>query len=132
VGIRKDFSAYQLPFFAWAVAIFIGSSIPASAFPDSPLFSQDKLLHFLVFFGFALLLERALHHQVRLPGLARRSHLATVVITVFYGAFDEFHQFFVPGRTPDIKDLLADTAGALIAVTLLWLISKRRKQAVTQ
>ncbi len=128
----RNFSSYQLPFFAWAVAIFIASSIPAAAFPDSPLFSQDKLLHFLVFFGFALLLERALHHQNRLPALARRSHLATLVITVLYGAFDEIHQSIVPGRSPDIKDLVADTVGALVAIGLLWLINRRRKPAVTQ
>ena len=39
-----------------------------------------------------------------------------------YGISDEFHQSFVPGRTPDVLDWLADTSGALLAALLLaWL-----------
>lgn len=32
-----------------------------------------------------------------------------------YGVSDEFHQSFVPGRTPDVMDWLVDTAGATLA-----------------
>lgn len=122
-----SFVRYQLPLFAWALAIFTASSIPAADFPDSPIFSQDKLLHFIVFFGFAVLLERALHHQNRFPALASRSHLATLVTTVLYGAIDELHQYFVPGRSPDYRDLLADTVGAIAAVLMVWLLTRRRR-----
>ena len=40
-------------------------------------------------------------------------------VTVIYGATDEWHQSFVPGRTPDINDLLADAVGAFAAVMLV-------------
>ncbi|MEZ4273606.1 MAG: VanZ family protein [Myxococcota bacterium] len=33
-------------------------------------------------------------------------------ITILYGLVDEFHQSFVPGRSPDLLDALADAAGA--------------------
>jgi VanZ family protein len=132
VEIKKGFADYQLPLFAWALAIFVASSIPAADFPDSPLFSHDKVLHFIAFFGFALLLERALHHQDRLPSLSRRSHLATLLITILYGAFDETHQAFVPGRTPDKYDLLADTIGAVAAILVVWFVARRRRSAATQ
>ena len=35
-----------------------------------------------------------------------------------YGATDEFHQLFVPGRSCDVFDWLADTTGAALAVGL--------------
>lgn len=123
---KDTFLRYQLPLLVWALAIFIASSIPAADFPKSSIFSHDKLLHFIVFFGFALLLERALHHQDRFSSLARHSHLATLVLTVLYGSLDEFHQFFVPGRSPDVLDLLADTAGAAGAVVVVWLLNRFR------
>jgi len=36
-----------------------------------------------------------------------------------YGVSDEFHQSFVPGRHPDLLDLLADGLGAMSAILLL-------------
>jgi VanZ family protein len=124
--INEGFVGYQIPFFAWALGIFVASSIPGEDFPNWSIFSQDKLLHFIVFFGFALLLERALHHQLRWPSLSRRSHLVTFVVAVLYGSFDELHQFFVPGRNPDVFDLCADTAGAVVAVFVVWALTRRR------
>jgi VanZ family protein len=44
--------------------------------------------------------------------------LATSIASL-YGISDEFHQSFVPGRTPDVVDWLADTSGALLAVLLI-------------
>jgi VanZ family protein len=36
-------------------------------------------------------------------------------MAVAWGVFDEAHQSFVPGRTADILDLLADATGAALA-----------------
>lgn len=127
---NRTFARYWLPFVLWALGIFTASSIPGAAFPDSPIFSHDKILHFIVFFGFAFLLERALHHQTRYPSLSRHSHLATLVAAILYASLDEFHQAFVPGRDPDVYDLMADTAGAIGAVILVWLLNRLRRLAV--
>ncbi len=128
--MKKGFAWFQLPLFLWALAIFAASSIPGADFPDSPIFSHDKILHFIVYFGFGYLLERALYHQNRFPMLARHSHLATLLIAVLYGASDEFHQFFVPGRTMDIFDLMADTTGAAVAIAVVWLLNRFRRSPV--
>jgi VanZ family protein len=49
------------------------------------------------------------------------------VIASLYGASDELHQSFIPGRSPEIGDWVADTLGALIAVLLVaWLVKNRR------
>jgi VanZ family protein len=37
-----------------------------------------------------------------------------------YGASDEFHQRFVPGRTADVLDWLADSLGACAFVIVPW------------
>jgi VanZ family protein len=36
----------------------------------------------------------------------------------FYAVLDEIHQAFVPGRTADVYDALADVIGVLIVVNI--------------
>jgi VanZ family protein len=46
----------------------------------------------------------------------------TIVITLFYGAIDELHQIFIPGRSADIRDWLADSTGVILGVFILNLV----------
>ena len=48
----------------------------------------------------------------------------TMIITITYAAFDEFHQSFVPGRNASILDFMSDTLGCAVAL----FIYKRRQQ----
>lgn len=121
------FVLYQLPAFLWMVAIFISSSIPSVDLPSVDLPSFDKVIHFGIFFGLAVFVSRALLHQNVYPSLAAKHLIFTVIITGAYGALDEFHQYFVPGRNPSILDLAADVGGALLYVGLVRMQSWRRK-----
>ena len=46
--------------------------------------------------------------------------LLAVALTVAYGLTDEVHQAFVPGRTPEFRDLAADAVGAAAGAALGW------------
>lgn len=49
------------------------------------------------------------------------------------GIIDETHQMFVPGRGPQVKDVLIDASGAFVAVLLfatVITIYKKRKQSI--
>jgi VanZ family protein len=106
---------------AWALLIFLASSIPAQAFPESGIFHFDKLIHMGVYGVLAWLLFRGLRLR-----MLTASHVLvgwlTLGICAVYGASDELHQLFVPGRSCDVFDLLADVLGAGLAITgaLLW------------
>lgn len=43
-------------------------------------------------------------------------------ICLLYAVTDEFHQSFVPGRTSLVSDILVDFGGALIGLTLFYLM----------
>ena len=43
---------------------------------------------------------------------------SAVAIASLYGFSDEFHQSFTPGRGVEFGDWVADTLGALMAVTI--------------
>jgi VanZ family protein len=95
----------------WASVIFWASSRP-NPFPWLPegLLSRDELLHAGAFAVLGGLVGAALAAS-RL-GTARAVALAAVLAAA-YGATDEWHQAYVPGRTPDPADLAADAAGAI-------------------
>lgn len=48
-----------------------------------------------------------------------------VLFCSLYGASDEWHQSFVPGRDADVFDWLADTIGAGLSVMVLFWIQRR-------
>lgn len=43
-------------------------------------------------------------------------------IGVFYAITDEFHQSFIPGRGPSIKDVCIDSAGVLTGIFMLIIL----------
>jgi VanZ family protein len=80
-------------------------------------FGLDKIAHFVLFFILCGLGWRAFFHQEASRVLKGRALLFAFSMAVAYGALDEFHQIFVPGRIPDVYDLVADAFGALAYVS---------------
>lgn len=111
---RKFNRSYLWPVLL-ASAIFAASGSSQLATPDLGFkFSKDKIGHFLVFGLLATSLLRTPALKAgRWPQL-----LAAVLITSGFGAFDEFRQSFTPGRSVEFADWLADTLGAVVAVSV--------------
>jgi VanZ family protein len=98
-----------LPVVAWAVLIFLFSSIPSL---NSGLGTADTLLrkaaHMSEYAMLAVLLVRALGDQ-----------LPAFYGAIVYAASDEFHQAFVRGRHGSPIDVAIDSTGALLGL-LVW------------
>lgn len=50
------------------------------------------------------------------------------IIGSMYAASDEFHQMFVPGRGPQVRDVFIDSAGAFVGIMIFMAIWKIRKK----
>jgi VanZ family protein len=105
-------------------AIFYVSSLSAPPLPGG---MTDKSGHVLGYAVLGLTIVRAIA-----GGLPRRitPRIAalSILLTVAYGVTDEVHQMFVPGRSAEVLDVVADAAGAAIAVVACWawgIISRR-------
>jgi VanZ family protein len=48
-----------------------------------------------------------------------------VLIATAYAVTDEIHQGFVSGRSAQVRDVLIDTAGALVGVALTASLTRR-------
>jgi VanZ family protein len=91
---------------SWMGLIFYLSSQPSSV----PSAIPDFIPHFVEYAVLALLLLRALGmHPISKKGAV----VLAFLLTVFYAASDEIHQFFVPTRTASISDFLVDTLAAV-------------------
>ena len=55
------------------------------------------------------------------------SYLISIIFCIIYAISDEIHQFLIPGRACQIKDILIDSIGSITGIYLYKLISKRKK-----
>jgi VanZ family protein len=98
--------------------IFYLSSQPSRG--PSPL--PDYVVHFVEYFILGYLVSYSLF----LSGfLLEKSALFASFWALIYGISDEFHQMFVPTRTPSLKDVFFDALGGIFAA-FLWLLFKRK------
>jgi VanZ family protein len=97
-------------------AIFVVSSLPSAPLPPGV---SDTSGHWLAYAGLGALVTRALAGGFGRPVSARLA-FAAFLVTAGYGATDEFHQGFVPGRFADRGDLYADAGGGAAAAGALW------------
>lgn len=51
---------------------------------------------------------------------------ACVTGVAAFGAADEWHQRFIPGRSTELADWLADSAGAAVGAVAFALVARRR------
>jgi VanZ family protein len=109
-----------LPALAWMALIFWLSSGPLPPTPGG-IDIPDKIAHFI---AYAILSGLSLWAAAALSPDA--ASLVAFVVAVAYGASDEFHQHFVPGRSADVRDWLTDVAGAAFAVGIIALLKHRR------
>jgi len=106
---------------AWAALILVATTIPVADLADRlPVPWLDKVVHGGMYFVLGWLAGAAL------AATGRRSRgvwLLGLLSLVAFGALDELHQLWIPGRVTSLGDWTADVTGAtlgLVAGTLVW------------
>ena len=102
-------------FFYWLPAIFyMGFVFFLSSQTGLPLLNyfawQDKVLHVALYAPLGFLVAYGLASF----GSRRNIVLYASFLALLYGATDEFHQWWVPGRDTSVVDVVADGIGALL------------------
>jgi VanZ family protein len=89
-------------------------------FPHAPMDTLEfihhlirKCMHFMEYFIFSLLVLRGIRAGKKENHIAWA--LLAVLVVAAYASLDEFHQSFVPGRTPAVWDVVIDTTGGVAA-----------------
>ncbi len=120
---------HWLPALLWAAIIFYFSAQKRapqlSGLPGVQLALQ-KTGHATEYGIMAFLIYRPLRRAHRLP--LQRALPFAVILAAAYAASDEWHQYFVPGRSAQLSDVAIDITGAIIAMIGLYFYESRRCQ----
>lgn len=117
---------HWMPAILYLAAMATASSLELAPQSLSWLPLGDKGLHVAEYAGLGFLLAHAClrswprHHRARTAGLA-------LLLLALWALWDEVHQSFVPGRTADVLDLMADAAGAVVGISARLLASWTRR-----
>ena len=107
--IFKSFEKNGIGFLLYPFYVFI-------AYPN-------QAPHLVYYAGFGYLLYFTLKNSPY-QSLRNNAFIFAMIIGTAYGASDEYHQSFVPGRSATLPDLLADSIGLAIAQTIIFIKHK--------
>jgi len=108
------------------MAAIFALSAQSNPLPEITTRVWDKLLHTIEYAGLAVLLARALLREEIGVG---RAFVVAALAASLYGASDEYHQSFVPGRDATPRDWAADTVGGVIGALAFTRLVERRTAA---
>ena len=80
-----------------------------------------KCMHASVYFVLAILVFLSFK-SFKINGW--KLYIFPILICFIYACTDEFHQYFVSGRTSEFLDVLIDTGGAVVGIIVAKLVSK--------
>ena len=98
---------YMMLLILWVMLTILLTSIPNPGIEISIPFS-DKIAHFAVYgvMGFLCAMWR---RECNIPPLG--AVLAAAAFVAVTGGLDEIHQYWIPGRSMDLFDWIADSVG---------------------
>lgn len=115
--MRRWLSLVGVAFYAGLiVALSSQSTLPL---PETNL-PIDKVAHLIEYGGLGTLLFWA---HLAEGASVHAARISAVVLASLFGMSDEVHQYFVPGRSSEVLDWVADTSGAFLAAWVWGAIS---------
>lgn len=119
----NDQQRYFLPATGWIILCTVLLTLPQSAFPGKSWLTYipwlDKWVHLGLFSIMAVLLCWGYFKTRNLTGALKKTFIGIGVLCLLYGIAMEFVQkYWVPNRSFDPGDVIADGAGAAAGVLL--------------
>lgn len=121
------FFRYNLFAFLWVLLILLLGLAPGESMPATDIWdfiNFDKAAHFTVFVVLSFLLIVGFSKQYTFRVLRYRAELFAVLTSFVYGLLIEVGQAFIPDRSLEMADLLANCLGALTGWVVFYLIYK--------
>ena len=111
------FLNFWLPVILWCLLIFYFSSIPNLKAAQNPFWDEiiRSFMHGVFYAILYFLFFRAIN-----SAREKKDYWFPLMLAFLYGLSDEVHQFFVPTRTFQLKDLIVDFTGVTLGGLILW------------
>jgi VanZ family protein len=120
----------MLPSAGWAMLILVMISWPASQMPDAEIMKLphfDKIIHFSLFFVFAVLLAAGLFFQPKNLFIFKFRIAIALAAGLVYGSLTEiFQSLALPERHGSLADFAANAFGTVFGVLCFRYIFAQR------
>ena len=113
----KNYFKFHFPWQFVMIAIFTLSGVSNEDLPNLTFHIWDKFLHLIAFGVLGILIYRSFVHA-NWDLISKNATILSIILSIIYGASDEFHQFYVPGRFASFSDWIADMIGAIFFILL--------------
>lgn len=123
---RNRFYLINIPLVIYWLILFILTSLPSKMAVTVNV--SDKIEHFGAYGLLSVFLYLNLSFQNKIKIFNKFPATFTVLIASLYGLLDELHQLFVPGRSAEFLDWIADFSGSLIAVLIVRFLILRIRE----
>jgi len=117
---------FFIPAILYYLLIFILSSLQVKGQVSLPFF--DKGLHLVEFALLGFLLS--LGFFLGLGSSVRVKSGLTLVSGILLGCLDELHQYFVPERSFEVLDMVADSIGIFLGLIAFYYLSRTHRGKV--
>ncbi len=127
--LKKALSKLFIRFYwltALGISIFVLflSSLQHPPQPEVQIPFLDKIVHFVLYFFVGICYLHSFTCSWK--KMTKKRRLLAFAFAILFGGFDEFYQSFIPNRSPDFFDWLADSSGVFAGFSLcLWWWRKR-------
>lgn len=112
------------PAMLWGAIILVATSLPGAALPSAAgIPGVDKAVHGALYGVLGALVARGIGAK------AGSAWIAAGVVVALFAAVDEWHQQWIPGRSADAFDWMADVAGATLGASLSRTALVRRENS---
>ena len=112
---------YYLPSLAWALIIYNLSTTAPENLPKFDLLSVDKIGHLCFYAGLTFLL---LYPKTKLNITCHFYSFIVIIIAALYGIVLEWVQAYLPERSYDYADMIANFAGCIVGHAAFILYEK--------
>ena len=121
----------SLPAILWLLAILVATLTPGEQLPETPdVIGFDKLVHFSLFFMLTFLWYRA-GVKNRKEKLNKRNFITNyLVFGIGIAILVEYLQQFIPGRSFDWWDMVANIAGGAIGTVCFYILYRKQSSLV--
>jgi VanZ family protein len=108
--------------------ILIATLTPGKSLPSISLFQFDKLIHVIIFGVFAWLVLRTYFLSGALNNFNKiKIYLCVGCATILFGITIEGIQDFIPDRSADRYDVIANTFGIILFQIIFYIIHRNKK-----
>lgn len=118
------FLRYNLFTFSWAIIVAILSIVAGGAKSNIDVSFLDKIVHAFMYAVLCLLMIVGYTKQYTFRFLKFKPILWAIVFSCTYGIILEVIQHFIPDRSFDVMDMIANAAGSLIGLLAFYIIYK--------